>query len=361
VPFVFVASQQQFNLDDKLNIAVTQIGDGTAAGLKVTMMGRQPATAVVQSGGGGGGIGAPVVSSISPNTGPLAGGTSVTISGSNFTGATAVTFGSQPATNVMVVNANTITATTPAGTVGAANVSVTTPAGTGVGSNLFSYISSGGQFGVPRKIGTASPGSNQSSTSFTTIAALADGDLLVVAATALVGGSSGKFISMNINGTALTPRKQSLCSSGGDAGFAEIWELFCPSAFPIGATITVSASGTSVGGIAVAAGAITGPTAFDVGNVANSNGTATQNVPVSTGTLSTQPEVVVGVIGSNLAGSFSHNNDVFGASVIADLSGSPYISLELAMLVVTATQSVTYNPTTSGSGAYIESAVAAYR
>jgi hypothetical protein len=53
----------------------------------------------------------------------------VTITGTNFTGATAVNFGTTAATGVTVVNATTITATSPAGT-GVVDVTVTTPAGT---------------------------------------------------------------------------------------------------------------------------------------------------------------------------------------------------------------------------------------
>jgi hypothetical protein len=55
------------------------------------------------------------ITAVSPNTGSTAGGTAVTITGANFqTGATA-TFGALPATNVNVVNATTMTATTPLG------------------------------------------------------------------------------------------------------------------------------------------------------------------------------------------------------------------------------------------------------
>src|SRR3989338_11426029 len=82
----------------------------------------------------------PTVTSIVPNTGPTAGGTSVTITGTNFTGATAVTIGGVAATGIAVVNATTITATTPAGTAGAQNVVVTTPYGTGTGTGLFTYV-----------------------------------------------------------------------------------------------------------------------------------------------------------------------------------------------------------------------------
>lgn len=82
----------------------------------------------------------PTVTGITPNSGPVAGGTSVTITGTNFTGATAVTIGGAAATGITVVNATTITATTPAGTAGARDVAVTTPGGTGTGTGLFTYI-----------------------------------------------------------------------------------------------------------------------------------------------------------------------------------------------------------------------------
>ena len=50
----------------------------------------------------------PAVTSVSPNTGPSAGGTSVTITGTNFATGATVTFGTAAATNVVVVNATTL-------------------------------------------------------------------------------------------------------------------------------------------------------------------------------------------------------------------------------------------------------------
>ncbi len=47
--------------------------------------------------------------------GPLAGGTLVTITGTGFAGATAVYFGTSPATDVTVLSDTTITAGSPAG------------------------------------------------------------------------------------------------------------------------------------------------------------------------------------------------------------------------------------------------------
>jgi hypothetical protein len=55
----------------------------------------------------------PVVTSISPNTGPTTGGTVVTITGSGFTRATKVLFGLVPATSFTVVSDSQISATAP--------------------------------------------------------------------------------------------------------------------------------------------------------------------------------------------------------------------------------------------------------
>jgi IPT/TIG domain len=83
---------------------------------------------------------APTVTGVSPNSGPAAGGTAVTITGSGFTGATAVDFGTTPATDVTMVNSTTITADSPAGS-GGVDVTVITPAGTSATSaaDQFTY------------------------------------------------------------------------------------------------------------------------------------------------------------------------------------------------------------------------------
>jgi hypothetical protein len=88
-------------------------------------------------------IAPPIVSAVSPSSGTTLGGTTVTITGSALTGATAVTFGGQPATGITVNSATSITATTPAtvpaGTPGAVSVLVTTPGGTNAANTLFTY------------------------------------------------------------------------------------------------------------------------------------------------------------------------------------------------------------------------------
>ena len=76
----------------------------------------------------------PIVTGVRPNTSTPSGGISVTITGLQLTGATAVHFGSTPATNVTVNSATSITATAPAGS-GVVDVTVTNPTGTSITSS----------------------------------------------------------------------------------------------------------------------------------------------------------------------------------------------------------------------------------
>ncbi len=68
---------------------------------------------------------APTVTSISPNSGTINGGTAVTITGTGFLAGATVSVGGTAATGVTVVNSTSITATTPAHAAGAVNVIVT--------------------------------------------------------------------------------------------------------------------------------------------------------------------------------------------------------------------------------------------
>ncbi|MFJ2191914.1 IPT/TIG domain-containing protein [Kitasatospora sp. NPDC087861] len=72
----------------------------------------------------------PVVTTIVPPQGPASGGNTVTLTGSGFTGVTAVRFGAVAATLFTVVSATQITATVPAGGPGPSGVTVTTAGGT---------------------------------------------------------------------------------------------------------------------------------------------------------------------------------------------------------------------------------------
>ena len=81
---------------------------------------------------------APTVTAVSPNSGPPAGGTAVTISGTALTGAT-ITFGVTPATGVSCTSTS-CTATAPAGTAGTTvDVQATTGGGTSTVSAADQY------------------------------------------------------------------------------------------------------------------------------------------------------------------------------------------------------------------------------
>jgi hypothetical protein len=82
----------------------------------------------------------PTVTSVSPGAGSTTGGTNVTVTGSNFVSGATLTFGGAAATQVVFVNATTITATTPAHAPGSVNVVVTNPDGqVGTLVNGFNY------------------------------------------------------------------------------------------------------------------------------------------------------------------------------------------------------------------------------
>jgi len=92
--------------------------------------------------------GAISASSISPATGPSAGGTSVTITGAYFLQGATVTIGGVSATSVTVVNTETITATTGARAAGNTDVVVHNPDGTQATlAGAFTYAAAGGSAG----------------------------------------------------------------------------------------------------------------------------------------------------------------------------------------------------------------------
>ena len=72
----------------------------------------------------------PVISSISPTSGSTSGGTTVTIIGTGFGGATRVTFGTTSAASYTVVSSTKITAVSPAESASTKNIRVTTAGGT---------------------------------------------------------------------------------------------------------------------------------------------------------------------------------------------------------------------------------------
>ena len=82
----------------------------------------------------------PVLTSITPSSGPIEGNTNITITGKNLTGVSSLTVGGVAATAVVVISDTQITASTPANPAGIADIAVTTPGGSAVLPAAFTYI-----------------------------------------------------------------------------------------------------------------------------------------------------------------------------------------------------------------------------
>ncbi|HKW72565.1 MAG TPA: IPT/TIG domain-containing protein [Candidatus Dormibacteraeota bacterium] len=77
----------------------------------------------------------PVVTAVSPNTGPWTGGTAVMVTGTGFTnGVSSVMFGTTPAASFSVESSTSMLVVSPAHAAGVVDVTVTTPGGTSVTS-----------------------------------------------------------------------------------------------------------------------------------------------------------------------------------------------------------------------------------
>ncbi len=138
----------------------------------------------------------PVVSGINPSSGPGAGDTAVTVTGTNLAGATSVKFGSAAATNVSVNAQGTqLTATSPAGR-GTVDVTVTTPGGTSTTSSAdqFTYVSAPTVSGLTPSSGPTAGGTSVAIT----------GTNLSGATSVRFGSSPATSVSVNAQGTQLT-------------------------------------------------------------------------------------------------------------------------------------------------------------
>jgi hypothetical protein len=125
----------------------------------------------------------PAVSSVSPNSGSTAGGTAITITGTNFATGATVALGGVAATNIVVVSSTTITAATPAGSAGAATVTVTNPgAQSGSLAAAFTYVAPTSTTITYVQGNYATPQTSQTTVPVTFTSAQVAGDLNVVVA-----------------------------------------------------------------------------------------------------------------------------------------------------------------------------------
>ena len=234
----------------------------------------------------------PTVTSLSPTNGPAAGGTSVTITGSGFSGATAVNFGADPATGFTINNATQITATAPAGTGGSTvDVTVTTPGGTsstaGVGNDYSYDVPAPTVTALNPTHGPAAGGNSVTITGTNLIGATAvhfgasnATNVNVVNSTTVTATAPGRTGGSTVNVTATTPGGTSSTSGTGNDYSYDV-----PSV-----TTLVPNHGSAAGGYQVTIGGteFTGATSVKFGtasasavNVVN-DATITVNAPAGT-------------------------------------------------------------------------------
>jgi hypothetical protein len=137
----------------------------------------------------------PTVSSISPTSGTVNGGTAVNITGTGFLAGVAVTFGSNAATNVNVVSSTSITATTPANAAGTVDVTVTNANGqSGTLTGGYTYLN------PPPTVSSVSP--NQGTTNGGTSVGIS-GTGFLAGATVTFGGTAATNIAI-VSSTSIT-------------------------------------------------------------------------------------------------------------------------------------------------------------
>ncbi len=132
----------------------------------------------------------PAVVKVSPGQGPVGGGTTTNITGSNFGGATAVKFGSSSATSFTVKSTTLITAVSPASRAGVVDVSVESSGGS-------SLPSANGQFTFRPIVSSLSPSAGSS----------AGGTKVTVTGTGFglpAGSTTIRFGSTNATGVSCT-------------------------------------------------------------------------------------------------------------------------------------------------------------
>jgi len=159
----------------------------------------------------------PTVTSVTPNSGPTGGGTTVTISGVNFVSGATVTFGGTPATGVSVSSSTSMTAVTPAHGAGSVTVTVTNP------DSQSASLTGGFTYGTPAaisfiQVAAAVPQSSPTSVPVSYVSPQTVGDLNVVvvgwnnstSTVQSIQDSAGNTYSLAIGPTTGTSLRQSI-------------------------------------------------------------------------------------------------------------------------------------------------------
>ena len=205
--------------------------------------------------------GIPIVNSISPTTGSAAGGTTVTITGTNLGGTTGVTFGGTPGTTVTNISATSVSAVSPAHAAGAVDVLVTNGTGTsptGPG-DVFTYPPVPTVTSITPSAGVAAggttvtiTGTGLAGTTVVDFGAAPDTAVTNVNATTVTAHSPVHAVG-TVDITVTTPGGTSLANPPGDsftyvAAGTPIVNSISPTTGPAAGGTTVTITGVNLGG-----------------------------------------------------------------------------------------------------------------
>lgn len=279
--------------------------------------GAAPAAGVTANGGNGGtgevrltfnAAPSPTITSVSPTSGPVAGGSSIYVNGTNLSGATSVTFGSATAT--ITGNTSTrVTVTLPTG-YGTKDVSVTTTAGSVLSPNAFTYSSP--------TIGSISPNSGPA-TGGTSV--YVNGTNLTYATGVTFGGVAGTMTAVSdTRVTVLTPVGATagsvdvVVSASGPASATSTGGFTYTPTSPGAPTIESPTAGDSQASVSFSAPAFTGGTAITSYTVTSSPGGITASgasSPILVSGLTNDTSYTFTVVATNSSG----NSTASSASV----------------------------------------------
>ena len=168
-------------------------------------------------------IAPPTVTGVNPSAGVDTGNLIVTITGTKFTDATQVLFGTTPSTNFTVNSPTSITALVPPHAVGPVNVNVTTPAGTSNSAVVFTYVASTPTYSITSNPSNGSINEGQSITWTITTSNVANGTVLywqavgsVNAADFTQNATSGQFTINNNTGSVTLTAVNDLTTEGNE-------------------------------------------------------------------------------------------------------------------------------------------------
>ena len=264
----------------------------------------------------------PTISSFTPACGGT--GTVVTITGTNFTGASAVDFGGMPAQCFTVVSPTSITATLGSGNTG--KITVTTPVDTATSSNIFSFSTLPTIASFTPSSGGAGTVVLITGTNFTGTSAVTFGGTAATAFTVTTPCTINATVAQGSTGAISVTTPNGMVSSSSAFTFIQPPTIssFTPSSGGVGTVVTIygsnftGATAVTIGGQATTAFTVTTDIAINATVGSGASGAITVTTPAGSATsssnftFSTVPSII----------SFAPNSG--GAGTVVTIYGSNF-------------------------------------